>query len=402
MLALGGRTTPGIAASPDAALADDAPLAVAFGRGGVPGRGAAPAAACGARHGCGVADPVPEVSGHARRGLLGRCRGRPPARRSPPRQRRLPAGWRWRRRGRGPVGLRRRGRRRMAPRRLVSRLRQRLAPPGRPGCGRRAVDRGRVEMPVVDETDHAVRRQRPAVGVGVDREAGVGVRADRVEHPARVAGHDLDVVLEQHPVARLGLVIAADRVPAAVRLRVRHDGRDAGRRRVRVDPDIGPDGQRIRVGLPAADPALLADRLRGQFQGEAGEGRARRPVVGAVQAGVVPDERLHLGRTAGPRDLQVVLGDVDDGRPEQRIAGAAVGAVAADGPGIHGRARLCRLLEGEQVQWHAGRRGHRRGRPWDEVEAGNHAAGGHGNERRRLLPPWLPDGMHGSSSPLPR
>ena len=257
-------------------------------------------------------------------------------------------------------------------------------------------------MPVVDEADHAVRRQRAAVGVGVDRQAGVGVRADGGEHPVGVAGHDLNVVLEQDPVARLGLVAVGDRMPAAVRLGVRHDRGDGGRPRVRVDPDIGPRGQRIRVALPAADPALLADRLRGQFQGEAGEGRARRPVVGAVQAGVVPDERLHLGRTASRGDLQVVLRDVDDGRPEQRVAGAAVGAVAADGPGVHGGTRLRRLLEGEQVQWHAGRRGHRRGRPWDEVEAGNHAAGGHGDERRCLLPPWLPDGMHGSSSPLPR
>jgi hypothetical protein len=257
-------------------------------------------------------------------------------------------------------------------------------------------------VPVVDEADHAVRRQRPAVRVGVDREAGLGVRADGVEHPARVSGHHLDVVREQHPVARLGLVAVVDRVPSAVRLGVRHDRGDRGRRGVRVDPDIGPGGQRERVARPAADPALLADRLGGQLQGEASERRARRPVVGAVQAGVVPDERLHLGGTASRGDLQVVLRDVDDRRPQQRVAGAAVGAVAADGPGVHGSARLRRLLEGEQVQWHAGRRGHRRGRPWDEVEAGNHAAGGHGDERRCLLPPWPPDGMHGSSSPLQR
>src|SRR6202021_4328144 len=63
------------------------------------------------------------------------------------------------------------------------------------------------------------------------------------------------------------------------------------------------------------------------------------------------------------------------------------------------RARLRRLLQGEQVEWHAGRRGHRRGCPWDEVEPGNHAAGAHGHKRRCLLPPWLPDGTHGYHFP---
>ena len=308
------------------------------------------------------ADAVPEAV--TLPAPAGRCRERPPAPRPPPRQRPPSRGRPGRRRAEGP-------RLRLTPATNGSSGLSAAAPGAvaAAGCGRRAVDPGRGEVPVVDEADHAVGSQRPAVGVGVDREAGVGVRADGVEHPAGVAGHHLDVVLEQHPVTRLGLVALADRVPAVVRLGVGHDGGDGGRRRVRVDPDVGPGRQREGVARPAADPALLADRLRRQLQREAGEGRARGTVVGTVQAGVIPDERLHLGRTAGPGDLQVVLGDVDDGRPQQRIAGAAVGAVPADRPGVHGRARLCRLLEGEQVQWHAGRRGHRRGRPWDEVEA---------------------------------
>ena len=215
-----------------------------------------------------------------------------------------------------------------------------------------------------------------------------------------VAGHDLDVLVVHGPVARPRLVPVAERVPAPVRLRVRHDGRDAGGRRVRVDPDIGPRVHRPRVGVAAGDPALLADGLRAELKGEAGERRAGLPVVHAVGTYLVPDEGFHLGRRPGLGQPRVVRGDVHDGRPQLGIARHAGGAVPADREFAE-RARLRRLLKREQVQWHAGRRSHRRGRPWDEVEPGYHAASTHGHKRRCLLPPWLPDGTHAYHFPPP-
>ena len=124
-------------------------------------------------------------------------------------------------------------------------------------------------------------------------------------------------------------------------------------------------------------------------------------MVGAVAAGVVPDQRLHLGRRPGLGQPQVVPRHVHDGRTQLGVARHPGRAVPADRQ-VGERARLRRLLQGEQVQWHAGRRGHRRGRPWDEVEPGYYAASAHGHKRRCLLPPWLPDGAHGFTSPLRR
>ena len=263
-----------------------------------------------------------------------------------------------------------------------------------------AGDRGarRLEVAVVDETLDAVGREGATERVRVDGQPGQRVRADGVENAVVVPGDHLDVAAEQDPVAWPGLVAVTERAPAALRLRVGHHGGDGGRVGVGVDPDVGPRGKRPRVARAAADPALLADRLGREFQGEAGERGARGAVVGAVAAGVVPDQRLHLGGGPGLREPQVVAGHVDDRRAQLRVARHAARAVGTGGE-IAERAWPGRLLKREQVHWHVGRRGHRRSRPWNEVEPGDHAAGAHGHKRRCLLPPWPPDGTHGYHFP---
>ena len=252
---------------------------------------------------------------------------------------------------------------------------------------------GRLELSVVDEPLDAVVAERVAERVRVDREAGQRVGADRLERPADVTGHDLDVPVEHDPVAWPGRVPVAERVPAPVRLRVLNDGRDGDRGGIGVDPHVSPVGKRPRVGRAARRPGTLADGLRRELEREAGEGRAGRPVVCLVQAGVIPDQRLHLSRRPGPCELQVVLGHVDDRGSQQLVACRAARAVGA---GMRG------LLKCEQVQRDAAWRGHGRCRPRNEGQPGYRAARRHGYQRRCLLPPWFPDGLHGYSSPLRR
>ena len=91
------------------------------------------------------------------------------------------------------------------------------------------------------------------------------------------------------------------------------NGGDTQRLRIGVNPGVYPRVQRPGVGRPAGDPALLARHLGGLCQGEAGEGRARLAVIGAVRAGVLPDDRLHLGGGPGLGHPPVGLRHIDDG-----------------------------------------------------------------------------------------
>ena len=111
-------------------------------------------------------------------------------------------------------------------------------------------------------------------------------------------------------------------------------------------------------------------------------------MVGAIAADLAPDQRLYLGGRLGLRELEVIAGHVDDRGPQLCVAGGR----------LPGRIGLCRLLERELVQRHAGRRG-QRGGARSEAEPCDHTAGAHGDKRRRLLPPCLPDGV--VTVPLP-
>ena len=122
---------------------------------------------------------------------------------------------------------RRRGRRRRlawcAPVPTASTARRREAAPrtgrartGRAGTGTRRWPRrppAGARLPLSMNPSHPGRGEGAGDGVGVDREVRRGVRADGIEHAAGVAGHDLDVLLEKHPVARLRLVAVAERLP---------------------------------------------------------------------------------------------------------------------------------------------------------------------------------------------
>jgi len=63
-------------------------------------------------------------------------------------------------------------------------------------------------------------------------------------------------------------------------------------------------------------------------------------MVGAVDAVALPDDRFHLGRRLAFGHLAVVLGHVDDGRPERPVIGCR---------------RLGRLLQRHQVNRQARR-----------------------------------------------
>ena len=248
-----------------------------------------------------------------------------------------------------------------------------------------------LKVAVVGEGDDALVRERCGRGVGVEGEAGQGVGGDGVEDAAGVAGDDRDVAVVNGPVAGPGDVAVAKRVPAPVRLRVCLHGGDLRGGRVGVHSHVRPGRQRPGIGGPPSDPAAQPGRLGGEFKGEAGERGAGGPVVGALATDLAPDQRLYLGGRLALRELEVVAGHVDDRGSQLRVAGGRL-------PGCTG---LCCLLERELVQRHAGWRGQRR-RPRGEVEPGDHAAGAHGDKRRRLLPPWLPGGAHGyPSSPSP-
>ncbi len=87
---------------------------------------------------------------------------------------------------------------------------------------------------------------------------------------------------------------------------------NAGRCRIRVNADIGPLMQRPRVGSTSGHPALLADYLGSQLQCQTGKGRARRAMVNTIQAVMLPDDCLHLGRGLTLGQPEVVVGDIDD------------------------------------------------------------------------------------------
>ncbi len=173
---------------------------------------------------------------------------------------------------------------------------------------------------VVDEPGDALIGERAGVLVSVHRQVRRRVAADRVQHSAVVLGHDLHVAMEEHPVARLGGVAVPERAPPAMGMRVLQYRDHAGRRRVGIYPPVHPRMDGPGVGRAAGHPTLLAGELRPELQGEAGERRARRAVIGAVGAGMAPDHRLHLGRTPGLGQAQEMLGVVHDRRSEHAVA----------------------------------------------------------------------------------
>ncbi len=103
---------------------------------------------------------------------------------------------------------------------------------GRRGGGRQGARRrtaaGR-EISVADKPGHALGGQWSRVLVGVDREVGQRVSADRVQDTTGVLRHDLHMAVEQDPVAGQRIVAVAQRVPAVMRLCVLQNRRDAGR-----------------------------------------------------------------------------------------------------------------------------------------------------------------------------
>ncbi len=179
--------------------------------------------------------------------------------------------------------------------------------------------RGTGQRAVVDESDDPLGAEGIGILVGIDGEIRQRIAADRGQDSAGVLGDHLDVAVKQHPVAGHRLVTVAQRMPAMIRLRVLEDRGNAQRRRVRVDPDVGPIMQRPRVGGASGHPALLPHHLRAQLQGQAGERRARGAMIDPVDAVLLPDDLLHLGRRLALGHPEVVLGHVDDGGAEHRI-----------------------------------------------------------------------------------
>ncbi len=194
---------------------------------------------------------------------------------------------------------------------------------------------------VVHKADDALAAQRTGILVGVHREVRQGIPADGVQHTTGVLGHDLNMTVEEHPIAGLRLIAIAKRVPPLVVLGVLQHRRNLGRCRVRSDPGIHPVVQRPRVARAARYPALLAHQVGPQLQGQARERRAGGAVVGAIQAVVLPDDRLHLGRGLPLGQAQVVAGNVDDRGPEHGV--------------VAGRS-LRRLLQRHQRKRQRGRR----------------------------------------------
>ena len=139
-----------------------------------------------------------------------------------------------------------------------------------------------AQVAVVDEAEHAHAAERCREPVRIHGQLRQRVAAHGVQGGAAVPGDHLDVPVEQHPVSRLRPVPVAQRVPAVMRLRIGEHRHHVRRRRVGLDPDVGPSVQRPRVGAAPGHPALLARRLGAQRQREAGEGRARLPVIGPV------------------------------------------------------------------------------------------------------------------------
>ncbi len=241
--------------------------------------------------------------------------------------------------------------------------------------------RGRARIghrTVVDEANDPCRGQRPRVLVGVDREVRQRIPADGVQHPARIVRDHLDMPVEEHPVPREGCVAVSQRMPAVMSLGVLLDRDDRRRGRVRLHPHVSPAVQGPWIGTAAGHPALPAGDLGTQLQGEAGEGRARLAVVSAIDAVVLPDDRLHLGRRPGRGHLEVVAGHVDDGRAEHRIVAGCcpVWRGALDG-----------LPQRDQVQRDAGRRAEIGRRLRDKGEPGDRSASAETYQCCHLLPP---------------
>ena len=254
------------------------------------------------------------------------------------------AGW-WRGRGHrasrgGPTGARsparpgpprRRGTQSTGGRRLGRATRVHLPLPGplarrgrraaslRSGVSRRA-RRLRHADTVVHETGDALVRQWVGIFVRIDRQVGPRVAADRVQYPAVVLGDDLDVSVEQHPVAGLGRISVPERAPATVAPRVLQDRDDARRGRVGIYPAIRPRVHRPRIGGATRHPAVQPGDMRSQLQGQAGEGGARGTVVGAVRARVLPDHRLHLRWASGLCQTLEMARHVHDRRAQHRVA----------------------------------------------------------------------------------
>ena len=229
--------------------------------------------------------------------------------------------------GRGSVAARRCAARRCAARRCAA---------------RRRTD-GAEQVAVVDETGHALSGERPGEAMRIDRKVGARVPADRVKDAGGIPGDHLDMAVEQHPVARLGLVAVAERMPAMVRLRVLQDRDDPRRGGIGIDADIGPLVQWPRIARASGHPAFLARGLGAQGQREAREGGTRFTMIHTVNAVFSPDKGFHFGRGLVLRHPQVVVGDVDDGRPQRPVARR------------HRYGRLGRLRQRQQMDRHPGR-----------------------------------------------
>ena len=195
--------------------------------------------------------------------------------------------------------------------------------PGVPAVGSgvsRRARRLRHAETVVHETGDALVRQWVGIFVRIDRQVGPRVAADRVQYPAVVLGDDLDVSVEQHPVAGLGQIAVPERAPATVAPRVLQDRDDARRGRVGIYPAIRPRVHRPRIGGATRHPAVQPGDMRSQLQGQAGEGRARGTVVRTVRARVLPDHRLHLRWAPGLRQTLEMARHMHDGRAQHRVA----------------------------------------------------------------------------------
>ena len=172
----------------------------------------------------------------------------------------------------------------------------------------------------------------PGYSWALTEKLGSGVAADGGQDPVGILADHLDVAVEDHPVAGQRLIAVAHRMPAVMGLRVLDDGRDAGRARIRVHAGIDPVMQGPGIGGAAGDPAVLAGDVGTELQRQAGKRRAGLTVVGAVGAVVLPDDRFHLGRRLALGHPAVVVGDIDDGRPQRPVIRQLRAGPTAPGP----------------------------------------------------------------------